>query len=965
MLKNQAYWKDEVDRLTTENELLIASSAQLRSLERAEVLESSAAVVGFTITGACINNDVLQQLQPEVIIVEEAAEITEPQLMACLHGTLKHLILIGDHQQLPPKVESYELEKNHNLAISLMQRLINNKLEFATLQKQNRMHPNLSRYLLDIYPGLQDNLIRTGGILPVHYVGPGHQETPSLAFWWHVKKPERKDRGYTNPAELERAVALCIFLISKGEPASSITILAGYKAQVRLLRIRLTDYASQQPSKTPGGVTSNFVREQLLDETGKLVVQVETVDRYQGDENDIIILSMTRSNDNLAYGFMSSINRRCVASSRARRAFYIIGDFLMFDNPKSNWHFMTQLLQADGLVSSQLCVRCPRHPKNELLATEATDLQKVLCSRICRRQLECGHECPLSCHGGPCRAKCTVSVRHECSKGHTTQIPCHENTANYVCQASCENTVDCAGQVKHRCAAKCGEPCTPPHSCKVEVQVTCCKSSTHKAVVPCHLAQDHRCDFLCSSLLKCDHPCPLPCHERCVDEACAICLKQQKEEAKQAQILNEQTRANLLAQLDKDLARVKKQKCALTTLNPLAADDVMEFNLVRDRVEKYVQMEHNEYIAVETIQKITNPALEKKWLEARKKLRAPETSPQLLFHGTGAAQKIAQSGFQLPKPSDRNMFGQGVYFATDSSKSAQPMYTKGSNELLLCDVLLGKMCTMAGLVNPEGPLAEHIKPGHQGRPYLNVNQDKVHKAGFDSVYAPRGTREQGGVLFDEFVVYNPDLALPRFIVKFSRNGLSTQLLKCPNIPAGKKSVIKELQSGRFLNNSSEEIEFRFAESQFCRMFPGRKVSKVERIFNPTLERAYNSTLAKFETHDKANEILAFHGSRTAQAYESIAETNFDISKLAKGSGDNGWYGAGIYFSEFPETAQGYAGDNNSLLLSKVLVGKAYECPGRMDGKPLQAGHDSHRSPNRHEIVIFNSSQILPMFIVHC
>ena len=58
----------------------------------------------MTITGASINNALMNMLAPEVVLVEEAAEILEPQLLVALTPSIKHLIQIGDHHQLPPQV---------------------------------------------------------------------------------------------------------------------------------------------------------------------------------------------------------------------------------------------------------------------------------------------------------------------------------------------------------------------------------------------------------------------------------------------------------------------------------------------------------------------------------------------------------------------------------------------------------------------------------------------------------------------------------------------------------------------------------------------------------------------------------------------------------------------------------------------------------------------------------------------
>lgn len=69
-------------------------------------------------------------------------------------------------------------------------------------------------------------------------------------------------------------------------------------------------------------------------------------------------------------------------------------------------------------------------------------------------------------------------------------------------------------------------------------------------------------------------------------------------------------------------------------------------------------------------------------------------------------------------------------------------------------------------------------------------------------------------------------------------------------------------------------------------------------------------------------ILAFHGTKLVNI-NNVVGKNFDLSKLASNSGDRGYYGAGIYFSEFPKVSIGY-GDTGKLLLCKVLPGKSYD-----------------------------------------
>ena len=91
-------------------------------------------IIGATITGAAINQQLLREIQPDIVIVEEAAEVLEPQLLASICPSTKYLLLIGDHQQLRPQVDAYYLRKEHHFDISMMERLIRNNLPYRTLR---------------------------------------------------------------------------------------------------------------------------------------------------------------------------------------------------------------------------------------------------------------------------------------------------------------------------------------------------------------------------------------------------------------------------------------------------------------------------------------------------------------------------------------------------------------------------------------------------------------------------------------------------------------------------------------------------------------------------------------------------------------------------------------------------------------------------------------------------------------
>eukprot|EP00095_Tigriopus_kingsejongensis_P008280 maker-scaffold1620_size33299-snap-gene-0.6 protein:Tk08280 transcript:maker-scaffold1620_size33299-snap-gene-0.6-mRNA-1 annotation:"nfx1-type zinc finger-containing protein 1-like" len=131
--------------------------SEIRNLKKVEIL-SHRKIIGMTVSGASINSAILQQVRPKIIVVEEAAEVLEPLLIAAMNKDVDHLILIGDHKQLRPQVESYPLVKKYGFSMSLMERLINCGFPYKPLQVQNRMRPEFAEMLLDIYPNLKPTL---------------------------------------------------------------------------------------------------------------------------------------------------------------------------------------------------------------------------------------------------------------------------------------------------------------------------------------------------------------------------------------------------------------------------------------------------------------------------------------------------------------------------------------------------------------------------------------------------------------------------------------------------------------------------------------------------------------------------------------------------------------------------------------------------------------------------------------
>merc|ERR1719453_2963098 len=114
-------------------------------------------VVGMTTTAVSKYQQLIKEMRPEIVIVEEAAEVLESHILTALHPRTQHVVLIGDHQQLRPSTAVYRLSKNFHLDVSLFERLIKNNCDHVTLEQQRRMHPSISKLMKPLYPALRDH----------------------------------------------------------------------------------------------------------------------------------------------------------------------------------------------------------------------------------------------------------------------------------------------------------------------------------------------------------------------------------------------------------------------------------------------------------------------------------------------------------------------------------------------------------------------------------------------------------------------------------------------------------------------------------------------------------------------------------------------------------------------------------------------------------------------------------------
>jgi hypothetical protein len=329
------------------------------------------------------------------------------------------------------------------------------------------------------------------------------------------------------------------------------------------------------------------------------------------------------------------------------------------------------------------------------------------------------------------------------------------------------------------------------------------------------------------------------CGESCDQGDCAACQLELEVTKKK-----NQHRARL--RLRKLQQQIEAERGTLKVTR-LDKNQDAEYLAVFDRVTKYVLPMHNWYPQITLIEKVQNLDLEMKYEEFRAGAFGDHEDRK--FHGTDDAgvQGITRNGFRIGKA---GMYGAGIYFATDSSKSSQEIYTKKSNKLLLCKVFLGraKIVTKAD---------------------SSLTGKLLRSQGFDSVFAPRDTKASGGVLNDEFVVFDPRQAVVEYVIHYSTVSSSTAGLLGTNFgqPAvgvtGQAFRKVRMEPGRTINTDDPlEFIYRLAEGHFYRMCVKfkllRSISAITIVVNPGLAASFAKKQAIFQKEKKGKVAITFY-----------------------------------------------------------------------------------------------------------
>ncbi|KAL2841156.1 hypothetical protein BJY01DRAFT_257156 [Aspergillus pseudoustus] len=515
----------------------------------------------------------LRRLPSKVLVCEEAGEVLEAHLLTSLLPSLEQVILIGDHQQLRPQIQNYDLSREskagaqYALDRSLFERLI----PFCTLETQRRMHPSISQLIRDtLYPRLQD------------------APSVSTLFWLDHRVPEGR-------ANSEDAMATSHWndheiQLTGTYQSGDIAVLTPYLGQLHRMRRKLSQSFTITVGERDQDDLDNagFIEDEAEAATSEKTtiarstllhaLRVATIDNFQGEEAKVVNRC----------GFLRTPNRINVLLSRAKHGIGV-----------SMWGKVIDILERDGNIGDALDLTCPRHPNTPITVSEPEHFLQYSpeggCSLQCGKRLHCGHPCKQKCHseilhaavycpdqckrpqkgcahpcpkpcGDPCPKRCTVNVsdphrRLPCGHlmmnlpcwqaqdlslvkcptlvdreiphcHHTTRLECHIDihSADYKCNRQCRKVLPCGHKCKRQCLSclkrtaeepqldhgKCTQKCgrlysTCAHACNVE-----CHGDT--LCPPC----TSPCDVQCGHS-KCQYKCSEPCAPCAVSECLSSC----------------------------------------------------------------------------------------------------------------------------------------------------------------------------------------------------------------------------------------------------------------------------------------------------------------------------------------------------------------------------------------------------------------------------------------------------------
>jgi ATP-dependent RNA/DNA helicase IGHMBP2 len=269
-------------------------------------LFNKAQIITATLVGA--NHHTVRNLKYHTVVIDEAGQALEP---ACWIPILKakKVILAGDHLQLSPTIKSTVAAKN-GLSNTLLEKLVHLHPESVVLlNEQYRMNKDIMGYSAKVF--YDDKLIAHQSVAnqllfdddePINFI-----DTAGCSY------DEKLDgTSTTNPEEAAFLIRHLVSLVTRletihtAENFPTVAVISPYKQQIQILKALVSE-------------------EEILAKYERKIA-VNTIDSFQGQERDVVYISLTRSNSDGNIGFLADTRRMNVAMTRAKKKLVVIGD---------------------------------------------------------------------------------------------------------------------------------------------------------------------------------------------------------------------------------------------------------------------------------------------------------------------------------------------------------------------------------------------------------------------------------------------------------------------------------------------------------------------------------------------------------------------------------------------------------------------------------------------------------------
>lgn len=302
-------------------------------------LFGEARVIACTLVGSA--HHLLEGMKFGTLFIDEAAQALEAACWIPMKRASR-VILAGDHCQLPPTVKSIAALRA-GLGKTLMERIAENKPEVVTLLKiQYRMNDEIMRFSSDwFYGGEVESApqIKYRSVLdydhPITWIDTSNEENQITIEGEDAPEDSASTSSSVSAANQnsdlnfkEQFVGESFGRINKAEAELTLLTLAEYFTKIgkqRVLEERI-DVGIISPYRAQVQYLKKLIKKYEFFKPYRRLISVNTVDGFQGQERDVILISLVRSNDEGQIGFLKDLRRMNVAMTRARMKLIILGN---------------------------------------------------------------------------------------------------------------------------------------------------------------------------------------------------------------------------------------------------------------------------------------------------------------------------------------------------------------------------------------------------------------------------------------------------------------------------------------------------------------------------------------------------------------------------------------------------------------------------------------------------------------